>query len=422
MKASNLAIMILLTTIGVATAAAPVSTMAAEEEAAEEKAAEASLAKPVATHMPEDIRGSITKVVILPTEGKSGQAVTGSYEQSTPGFQGGAAKGSEIGVIPVEVGGIGVGIPIPILRELGMIVGALSGGAKQEMQEFRDALTDDLRDAVDQPLTNDSLANDVFWGIRNVSTVQPKLLALTTPIPEDTDAILYIAVTDLAINVQEDIAIITTTASARLARYSDGTTLYRKEVNYTDQDTLKNWTRKDAALWRTYRDFARHYIGREISAEVYERIALSYELFPLESENVQRDKKNVKLFKAKSLNPTLVWGYELLGGAGQAEWLEEVRAADVTWDVEIYDANRLVYRAQNVRGLSHTVDRPLEKCMDYRWSVRPTYTIDGVRKNGAWMRNPPEGATGNGNVGRAASVAQAYVQDFAMLEVGCRLR
>jgi len=38
------------------------------------------------------------------------------------------------------------------------------------------------------------------------------------------------------------------------------------------------------------------------------------------------------------------------------------------------------------------------------------------------MRNPPEGATGNGNVGRAASVAQAYIQDFAMLEVGCRLR
>ena len=52
MRASNLAIRILLTTIGVVIAAASVPTMAAEEETAEEKAAEASLAKPVATHMP----------------------------------------------------------------------------------------------------------------------------------------------------------------------------------------------------------------------------------------------------------------------------------------------------------------------------------------------------------------------------------
>lgn len=407
---------ILLASIGLVVATVPVPTMAAEE-----KAAEPAIANPVATHMPEDVRGSLTKVVILPTEGKSGQVVTGSYEQATPGFQGGAAKGSEIGVIPVEVGGVGVGIPIPILREIGMITGALIGGTVSEMQEFRDALTDDLKRAVDQPLTNDSLANDVFWGVRNVSTVQPKLLALSTPIPEDTDAILYVAVTDLAINVQDDVAIITTTATARLARFSDGSTLYRKEVSYTDQDTLKNWTRDDAALWREYRGFARHYIGREISAEVYERIALSYTLEPLESNNVRRDKKNAKLFKAKSLNPTLAWGYELLGGDEEAEWLAEVRAADVTWDVEIYNENRPVYKAQNIRGLSHTVDRPLEKCTDYRWSVRPTYTVDGVRKNGAWMRNPPEGATGNGNIGRAASEAHAYVQDFAFLEVGCRL-
>ena len=162
--------------------------------------------------------------------------------------------------------------------------GALSGGTKREIQEFRDALTEDLKDAIDQPLTNDSLANDVFWGIRNVSSVQPKILALTTPIPADTEAILYIAVIDLSINVQDDIAIIATTATARLARYSDGATLYRKEVTYADRDTLSNWTRDDTALWRTYRNYARHYIGREISAEVYERIELHYELAPLASD------------------------------------------------------------------------------------------------------------------------------------------
>jgi hypothetical protein len=419
MKVANPGIMILLAAFGAALVAAP-----AQSGAAEEVPAAAAPANPVATHMPEDVRGTISKVVILPTEGMSGEVVTGTYEQSTAGLQGGMAKGAGIGTIPVEVGGIPIGIPIPILREIGMIAGALSGGAKREIQEFRDALTDDLKDATDQPLTNDSLANDVFWGIRNVSTVQPKILALTTPIPEDTDAILYIAVTDLSINVQEDIAIITTTATARLARYTDGVTLYRKEVSYQDQDTLSNWTRDDAELWRSYRSFARHYIGREISAEVYERIALNYELAPVESDNVKKDKKNKEndwYGEARSLNPTLAWGYELLGGAEDAQWLEEIKAADVTWDIEIYDENRPVYRAQNVRGLSHTIDRPLEKCKTYRWSVRPTYTVKGVRKNGSWMRNPPEGAAGNGNVGRAASVAHAYIQDFAVLKVGCRL-
>lgn len=399
-------------------ASAPAQSIAAEEEATT-----ATIANPVATHMPEDLRGSIAKVVILPTAGESGQVVTGSYEKSTAGIQGGMAKGAEIGTIPVEVGGVPVGIPIPILREIGMIAGALSGGAKREIQDFRDALTDDLVDAVEQPLSNDALANDVFWGIRNVSTVQPKILALSTPIPEDTDAILYIAVTDLSINVQEDIAIITTTATARLARYSDGVTLYHKEVSYQDQDTLGNWTRNDTALWRSYRSFARHYIGREISGELYERIQLHYELAPLESNNVKRNKKKKDDWyaEARSLNPTLAWGYELIGGGGDAAWLEEVKAAEVTWDVEIYDANRPVYRAQNVRGLSHTVDRPLEKCKVYRWSVRPTYTIKGIRKNGTWMRRLPDGATGNGNVGRVASVAHAYIQDFAVLELGCRL-
>jgi len=420
MRSANPGILVLFAAFAATIAIAPAQTKAEDEKSAEATRA-AAIANPVTTHMPEDVRGTISKVVILPTEGQSGEVVTGSYAKDTKGALGGMADGAGIGTIPVEVGGIPVGIPIPILREIGMIAGALSGGTKREIQEFRDALTDDLRDAVDQPLTNDSLANDVFWGIRNVSSVQPKVLALTTPIPADTDALLYIAVTDLSINVQDDIAIIATTATARLARYSDGVTLYRKEVRYEDRDTLKNWTRNDAALWRVYRNFARHYIGREISAEVYERIQLNYELAPLESDSVRPIKENDWQAKATSLSPTLAWGYELLGGDAYGEWLEEVKAADVTWDVEIYDENRPVYKAQKVRGLSHTVDRPLEKCKVYRWSVRPTYSVGDVRKNGAWMRNPPKGAEGNGNVGRAASDAHAYIQDFAILEVGCRL-
>lgn len=375
-----------------------------------------------ATHMSEEVRASVSKIVVLASEGASGEAVTGSYDKKTPGLVGGMAEGSKIGTIPIEVGGIPIGIPIPILREIGMIAGALSGGTQRAIQDFRDALTDDLKDAVDQPLSNDSLANDVYWGIRNVSTVQPKILALTTPVPEDTEAILFVALTELSINVQEDEAIITTTATARLQRYSDGVNLYRKEVSYEDRDTLSNWIENDAVLWREYRNFARYYLGREISAEVYERIELNHELVPAQSKSMKPAKKKEWQHESKSLRPTLAWNLELLGGGEYGEWSDNVDPSGITWDLEVYDSQRPVYTAKQFTGSSHAVDMPLEACEVYRWTVRPTYHVDGVRKNGEWMRLLPEGATDNGNAGRSVSVAHAYIQDFPSFRVGCRLK
>ncbi len=375
-----------------------------------------------ATHMPEEVRASVSKIVILASEGDGGETVTGSYEKNTPGLLGGMAEGSKIGTIPVEVGGVPIGIPIPILREIGMIAGAISGSAKREIQEFRDALTEDLKDAVDQPLTNDSLANDVYWGIRNVSTVQPKILALTTPVPEDTEAILFVALTDSSIDVQEDEAIIKITATARLQRWSDGVNLYRKEVSYEDRDTLRNWIEDDAILWREYRNFARYYLGRELAAELYERIELDHELEPGLSKSMKRAKNKDWLAESKVLNPTLEWSLELQGGDEYGEWVGNLDQSTITWDLEVYDSKRQVYTARQFRGSSHTIDMPLEACKVYRWTVRPTYHVDGVRKNGEWMRLSPEGSNDNGNVGRAASVAHAYVQDFPSFRVGCRLK
>jgi hypothetical protein len=104
----------------------------------------ATAGKESATHMSEELRASVSKIVILASAGASSENVTGSYNKETPGLLGGMADGSQIGTIPVEVGPVPVGIPIPILREIGMIFGAISGGAKAEIQEFRDKMTDDL--------------------------------------------------------------------------------------------------------------------------------------------------------------------------------------------------------------------------------------------------------------------------------------
>ncbi len=363
-------------------------------------------------HMSDSVRTSVSKIVILPSDGSSSESVKGTYDRTTDGVLGGMAAGAGIGTIPVEVGPVPIGIPIPILRELGMIAGAITGGADRKLQEFRDGLTEDLRDAVDQPLTNDSLANDVYWGLRRVGELQPKLFALTTPIPEDTEALLYVAITDLSINVQKNEAIISTTALTRLERYSDGSTLYRSEITYQDRDTLSNWTKNDAILWREYRNFARHYIGREISALLYERIGVNHDVVPGESDSIRVNKKDSWQGTTKTRTPTLIWQSDLDDSG--------IDPANITWDLEIYDRQRPIYSASRIRGLSHVPAVPLEACGDLYWTVRPTYSINGDTKVGRWMRKAPDGGASNGNVGRSISTAHAYLQDFAVLDVACK--
>jgi len=365
--------------------------------------------------MSEELRTEISKIVILPIAGSSEESVTGTYGKDTPGLLGGIEKGSGMGSIPVEVGHVPIHIPIPILREIGMIAGGITGKVQRDIQEFRDRLTDDLSDAVEQPLTNTALATDVYWGLRNVSSVDPKLFAVTTPIPEGTDAILYINLDELTLNVQGKEAIITTAATARLERLSDRATLYRKEVKYEDRDKLDNWIDDDYLLWQQYRVFARHYLAREISAELYERIVVRRELAPVETDTVRRVKKNDWEGKSEPLTPTLAWAFEL-----PDETPSLADGAEILWDIEIYDSYRPVYSAKQVAGTQHTLTAPLEACGKYRWTVRPTYHKEGVRKNGRWMRATSEAGTDNGNVGRAASEAHAYIQDFASLEIKCR--
>ena len=382
----------------------------------------ATPAKEPATHMSEELRASVSKIVILASPGASSENVTGSYNKETPGLLGGMADGSQIGTIPVEVGPVPVGIPIPILREIGMIFGAISGGTKAEIQDFRDRMTDDLKEAVGQPLTNDSLANDVFWGLKNVSTLEPKIYALTTPVPEDTEAILYVSLSGLVINVQEDEAIIEIAATARLERRSDNSTIYRKEVTYQDQDTLSNWTDNDTQLWREYRNFARHYLGREISAELFERVALNDELAPKKTDSLKPVKKDKWRAKTKVRNPMLAWDFKIIDAADTEEWEKQIDPATITWDLEIYDRQRPVYSATRISGMSHAITTQLEACKSYYWTVRPSFLVDGVRRNGEWMRLASVGASGNGNIGRKISETHAYIQGYATFEVDCRAR
>lgn len=370
--------------------------------------------------MAEEYRRSVSKIVVLPGVSPASGAVTGSYRKATDGLLDGVDRGREIGVFRKDIGGIPISFPIRILTIPGMIFGGLSGSVKRQIQDFRDAMTENLAESAQTPLTNDALATDVFWRLRDVSGLKPKVFALTTPIPEDTDAILYVSFSDSSIEVDGEVATIIFTATATLRRYSDGQHLYENRIYYQDSDTLGNWTKNETAAWRDYANYARHYLGREIVAELFERVQVQQVLRPAETDTVTRVKKQEWHGVTSSRTPTLAWNLELAGGDQQVPWAKTINAADISYDLEIYDKHRLIYSARNVAGQQHTVEVELEDCKSYRWTVRPSYEVDAAVRYGEWMRSNPDSA--NGNVGTAGSDSAAYIYDFAALNIKCGRR
>ena len=378
------------------------------------------------SHMAESQRSSVRKVVVIAGESPAGQSVTGSYEKDTDGLIGGIDSGSRIGTISKEIGGVPISFPIPMLTIPGAIFGGLSGAAKREIQEFRDALTEELARAGNQTLSSDGLAEDVYFGLRSLPNLESKVFARTTPVPTDTDAILYVGLNDITIDVQGKEAVLTASARATLRRVSDGAAMYENIIQYQDRDTLSNWTDNDNALWRDFVNFARHYLGREISAEVFDRVALRHELQPVPTDTVARVKRNDWQGVSRTMTPTLAWDLTLLGGDAYGAWADSISESDIYYDVEIYDPHQLVYAEYQVQGASHTLAMELPDCQTYRWSVRPSYRVDNDLKFGEWMRTAAHSDTGaNGEYGifgEAASAAPAYVQHFASLEIECGRR
>jgi hypothetical protein len=370
-----------------------------------------------ATHMPEALRATVRKVVIVPGESPGERAVSGSYEKGAAGLYGGMVEGAGASTVYKEVGPVMVSFPIPILQLPGMIFGGIKGSTEKQLQEFRDALTDDLLKAPSKPLSNEKVALDVYSDIRKLPNLESNLFAPSTPIPEDSDAIVFVSLKEIGIEVDDDEAIITTTAKATVTRASDETDVYVREIRYQDRDTLGNWTANDNAVWRDYTNFARHYIGRELAMEVFHGVALKHTLLPEKSDNISLVNKNAWRGSSKTLMPTLVWNLDLLGGEGDPGWASGIDEAEIFYDVEIYDLHKPVYAQQGVPDPRHAITRPLDACKTYRWSVRPSYHVNKEIRYGEWMRS--NSVKGNGNLGTHASVVPAYQDGFAILDIKC---
>lgn len=369
----------------------------------------AALEVELAANMSEELRATVQSVVVLSTRDPAMKNVTGDYDEDTPGLIGGINEGMDAGRVDMEVGNVPISVPIPILTVPGAIIGGVSGAAARRAQELRDSLTEKLIEAESSPLTNDALAMDVFWNIQQVTGVESKVLAPTAKIPETTDAILYVNLENVTIDVVEDDAVLRIAANATLRRKSDGARLYESEVSYQDRDSLRDWTANDSALWTQFANYGRHYLGREIAAEIFDRTDQHFSLRPKKTKSVSPDRKNDWAMTTKSSTPELAWEHRLPDD-GDVE--------SVYFDLEIYDMERPVYSADRIQKADHTVAIELE-CKTYRWSVRPSYTIKGKTRRGHWMRSNGGRDTGQGSVGVDASTAPAYIYDFATLKVKC---
>lgn len=383
--------------------------------------------------MSEELRAQVDTMVVVATRNPADEAVSGSYEKDTYGLVGGVVAGHEAGRVRKQVGPVPVDVRIPGTAIPGVIIGGLLGGMQREIQQLRDALTEELVDAESTPLTDDGLAMDVYSRLRRVSDLNARVVGPSTPASEDTDAALHVNFDGVSVDVQGGDAIIRTTAVASLRRLNDDARLYRTIVHYRDRDSLRNWTEDDNRLWHTYVNYARHYLGREIAARVYSRIELPQTLTPEATDSVRRDRKNPLHFVSKTAHPELAWTLELADASGNPLSGESGNLDEsVTWyDVEIYDGDRLVLLEEGFPEPRYTVPMELD-CGDYRWSVRPSWRVGGTVRYGRWMRFPPpndadegegqEQAPQNGLSGRAASQAPAYTQDFPSLTVACGRR
>jgi hypothetical protein len=379
---------------------------------------------PAPGHMAETLRAEIHDVVIVPGTDQTDQQLTGSYGKAQPGAAGGMVQGSKLGYPSVGVGNVSVGIAIPELILPGMIAGSLFGHAKQEMQDFRDALAKDLANAKDQPLTNSRLALHVYQELRGSPELESHLYAPTLDIPDATDAVLFVNINDVTIDVEKDDAVLKTTAEISLRNQGDGTILYRKWFYYQDKDSLANWTANDNALWRDYTNFALDYLGRAIASDVFTGVDLPQQLQPVATDTLSMSRNDVWNDASKSKTPTLAWSLTLAGHDPDYPWADGIGESDITYDLQIFDNHSLVYEQHDIANPSAALAYDLDACKAYRWSVRPAYHVKGDIKYGDWMRAPPESGTGTGsaNEGKKASEAPAFIQYFPTLRIDCHAK
>lgn len=260
-------------------------------------------------------------------------------------------------------------VMLPIAVVAGTIMGAAAAKVMEQVQEFRDELTEDLSETTAHPVPGAKLAGVVRTKLQRVPRLDTALIEPSEQLPAHFDGVLEVSVTDVVILVHGNNATITTKVSALLRGQGDYTTIFRRSYQYLEKDDLANWVKNDSALWHEYEETARQYFARHISDELFAPILLRHVLRPVKNKR----------------EGIMDWELILLGEADENAWANDVTEADARFDLEIYDGNRLTYSADGLTATHHEIPAQLEPCKTYAWTVRPVYYFEGTVRAGEWM-------------------------------------
>lgn len=333
-------------------------------------------------HASESVRQRVQTVGIVADATPPQLRVSGDYGQQTmsvgEGAATGAAEGAAMGaaeasqMISEDPRTI---LLAPIVLPFALIAGSIAGAAaatiEQQVQEFRDNLTDEIEAGSTPSLSGVSIAQKLGPRIDSVGDIRRG--------SDDADTDLVIVLNSIEIVTVEDDAIISVSATAVLRSRADGADLYEKTFEYFEFDSLRNWANSDDVRWSDFSDHANEYFAAEISANLFETIHVRNVLRPAKTPTFSGGWGG----KVHSQTPMLAWELFLLGGD---EYRDRIDRADVRFDLRVLDAGRIVYEARNIEGGNHTVGRELPGCRTLRWSVRPVYRFDGKVRAGEWMR------------------------------------
>lgn len=373
-----------------------------------------------ADHMPESIRKWVRSVSVTADPSAPTLYVGGDFGKEMPTTGEGAAAGAGAGVgftgeMLVEDPRSLILVPfvLPIAVVAGTVVGAAGAKIEQEIQQFRDGLTEDLSESGDTALPGAALAETLRGHLEFVT-------GLDVGDADTAAASLAIEVTEVSIIVEENDATITTEVIATLRDSESGSALYTNSFSYSDRDTLRSWTADNNALWDVYVDNARQRISRDISEHFFETIVTRHVLRPVHTAS-QAGTRNSNGWdtQLKANTPTLGWELFLLGGDDYDEWRLDERPT--TFDLEIYDGARVIYSARRIEGTRHDVTESLPSCRTLYWTVRPVYTIDGRTRAGEWMYRHAAGERAMNEKGATFSgdIRDAW-EGFAKIRTGCK--
>jgi hypothetical protein len=337
-----------------------------------------------ALHMPESLRAGIQTVAVVPLGAEPLVQATGPDYGKKGGEVGQGAKEFVAGTLSeVSSDDSGMGLLLlPFLLPIMAGAGAAAGAAKANRRENNKATTDALLDTYGQALPNERLAQAVATLIDESAGYE------AAPQGVAADAELRVGVSLIEAVVDDTSQTrFTVYVDAELVAPASGRSLFTQGYVYRKALPLRRWAKDDGAGLAMYLDGARHRIAQQVVASVFTRLELRHVLRPVATADHDGEDRA----KTKTLTPRLAWEFVTLGGDDHLPAPVQIDEGSITYDLEIYDDERLVYRQHDLPDPAHLIAQPLEPCRTLTWTVRPSFRVDpGLQRVGEWMQRPPQ--------------------------------